>query len=85
MTTLVIVAICLLLLGVAGFSIYRAFQNAKFVSRLTKIAVKAGIKAGTKVASAPLSPEELQKAQLEHMRGHGDDYWRRRSGAPPKG
>lgn len=85
MTGWTIALICLLLLGVAGFSIYRAFQSPKFVSGLTRRAARAVIKAATPVITDPLEPEELEKFQKEYRAGRGDEYWRKRSGAPPKG
>jgi len=85
MTGWVITVIGLLLLGVAAFSVYQAFRSPKFVSRLTKIATKAAIEAIKPVITAPRDLEELAKDQKDYRAGRGDDYWRKRSGAPPKG
>jgi hypothetical protein len=85
MTGWVITVICLLLLGVAGFSVYRAFQSPKFVARITRRATKAAIKAIVPVITEPRDLKEMAEDQKEYRAGRGDDYWRRRSGAPPKG
>lgn len=76
---------CLLLFGVAGFSVYRAFRSPRFIAKLSKIATKAAFKAIKPVITAPRDLQELAKDQEDYRRGHGDDYWRKRSGAPPKG
>ena len=85
MTGWVITVVCLLLLGVAGFSVYRAFQSPKFVARITRRATKAAIKVIVPVIIAPRDLEEIAEDQKDYRAGHGDDYWRKRSGAPPKG
>jgi len=85
MTFWLITTLVLLLFGAAAFSIYRAFQSPKFVMRLTKLVVRKAVKAAVPVITKPLAPGELEKAQHDFQRGHGDDYWRKRSGAPPKG
>ena len=77
--------ILLLLVAAAGSSVWFAFRSPKFVARLTEYASKQAWKVIRPAVTKPLSPEELQKAQIDFMRGRGDDYWRKRSGAPPKG
>lgn len=85
MTFWVITIGCLLLFGAAGYSVYRAFQSPRFIAKLSKIATKAAFKAIKPIVTAPLDLQELAKYQQDYKRGHGDDYWRKRSGAPPKG
>lgn len=85
MTSLVIIAVVLLLIGAAALSIYKAFQSPKFVTRLTRRAAREVIKAAVPVVTEPLDPETEKQVQKDYRTGHGDDYWRKRSGAPPKG
>lgn len=75
----------LLLLGVAAYAVYRAFQSPKFIGRLTSYASRQVWQAVRPTVTKPLDPTELQKVQMEYRKGHGDDYFRQRSGGPPKG
>lgn len=73
------------LLGVAALAVYGAFQSPTFVAGLSAMAAAAAWKAIKPMIVAQQSPEDLAKTRDEFRKGHGDDYWRRRSGGPPKG
>lgn len=73
------------LLGVAALGVYMAFQSPTFVAGLSALAAAAAAKAIREVIVNPRDPAELVQDQHEFRAGHGDDYWRKRSGAPPKG
>jgi hypothetical protein len=75
----------LVLLAVAGLSIYGAFRSPAFVAGLTALASAAAWKVVKPVIIKQRTPEQQAKDQAEYKAGRGDDYWRRRSGAPPKG
>lgn len=73
------------LLGVAALGFYWAFQSPTFVAGLSALAAAAAWKAIAPAVAQRRAPEDEAKDRAEHRAGHGDDYWRRRSGAPPKG
>lgn len=75
----------LLLFGVAAYSVYRAFRSPKFISKLTRFASKQAWKAIKPVVTTPEDPEDRVERIEEYRRGQGDGYFRRKSGAPPKG
>lgn len=73
------------LLGVAALAVYMAFQSPAFVAGLSALAAAAAAKAIFAVVKKPETPEARVTRIEEYRRGHGDDDWRRKSGAPPKG
>lgn len=73
------------LLGVAAFAVYGAFQSPTFVAGLSALAAAAAWKALAPAIAQRRAPEDEAKDRAEYRAGRGDDYWRRRSGAPPKG
>lgn len=73
------------LLGVAAFAVYAAFQSPAFVAGLSALAAAAAWRAVAPSLGKRQSPEDEAKGRSEYRAGRGDDYWRRRSGAPPKG
>lgn len=73
------------LLGVAALAVYMAFQSPTFVAGLSALAAAAAAKAIKEVVVKPETPEARVIRIEEYRRGHGDDDWRRKSGAPPKG
>lgn len=73
------------LLGVAALGVYMAFQSPTFVAGLSALAAAAAAKAVKGIVVKPETPEARVIRIEEYRRGHGDDDWRRKSGAPPKG
>jgi hypothetical protein len=77
--------ILLLLVVAAGSSVWFAFRSPKFVARLTEFASKQAWKAIKPVIVKPLTPEEQDAWRRAERAGRGDEWLRRRRGAPPKG
>lgn len=73
------------LLGVAGLSVYYAFQSPTFVAGLSALAAGAAWKAIKPVLEKPEAPEDRAARQEAYRRADGDNDMRRKSGAPPKG
>lgn len=73
------------LFGVAALAVYMAFQSPAFVAGLSGLAAAAAAKAIKEMVVKPETPEARVIRIEEYRRGHGDDDWRRKSGAPPKG
>lgn len=73
------------LLAVAALAVYMAFRNPAFVSGLLVAAAAAAVKAAIPQITKPLPPDVMAQVQDDFRAGHGDDYWRKRSGSPPKG
>jgi len=73
------------LLGVAALGVYWAFQSPTFVAGLSALAAAAAWKAISPAITKPETPDDRVKRIDEYRKGHGDDYWRRKTGAPPKG
>ena len=74
-----------LLLGVAAISVYFAFSSPTFVAGLTALASAAAWKAIKPAIMKPETPEDRASRQDAYRRADGDNDFRRRSGAPPKG
>lgn len=68
------------LLGVAAFSVYRAFQSPTFVSGLVGLAVAAALRALVPAIAKPLSPEDTKAKNDAYRRGQGDEWLRKRQG-----
>lgn len=75
----------LLLFGVAAYSVYWAFRSPKFIGKLTSYASKQVWKVVKPELTRPETEDDRKDRVEEYRRGHGDDYFRRKSGAPPKG
>ena len=75
----------LLLLGVAAYSVYWAFRSPKFIGKLTSYASKQVWKAVKPEITRPETPEDRDTRVADERRADGDGYFRRKSGAPPKG
>lgn len=73
------------LFGVAALAIWYAFHNPAFVAALGSMAAAALAKGIIAQVGKPLPPDVMAEVQNDFRAGHGDDYWRKRSGAPPKG
>jgi hypothetical protein len=71
-------AALLVLLAVAAFAIWRAFQMPGFVAGLAAIAAKAAAKEIVTKVTARMSSEEEAEMQREHRAGRGDEYLRNR-------
>lgn len=74
-----------LLLGVAAVSVWYAFRSPGFVAGLTAIATAAAWKAIKPVVLSPETEDARAERVKAYRRGDGDSYFRRKSGAPPKG
>lgn len=73
------------LLAVAALAVFLAFRNPAFVAALGSMAAAALAKGIIAQVGKPLPPDVMAEVQNDFRAGHGDDYWRKRSGAPPKG
>ena len=73
------------ILGVAAGSVYFAFQSPTFVAGLTALASAAAWKAIKPVILKEETPEAREERAKAYRRADGDNDWRRKSGAPPKG
>ena len=73
------------LLGAAALGAYWAFQSPTFVAGLTALAAAAAWKVIAPAVARRRAPEDEKKDAAEYRAGRGDQYWRRRTGAPPKG
>lgn len=73
------------LFGVAALALWRAFRSPAFVAGLAAIATRAAAKAIVTKVGARMSPEEEAAWRAAERRGQGDEWLRRRRGAPPKG
>lgn len=75
----------LLLLGVAAWAVWRAFQTPKFIGRLTQYASKQVWRAVKPQITRPLPADEEEAWRKAVRRGTDDEFMRKRRGAPPKG
>lgn len=75
----------LLLLGVAAYSVYWAFKSPKFIGKLTSYASRQVWQAVRPTVMNPETPDDREERIEAYRRGQGDEYFRRKSGAPPKG
>jgi hypothetical protein len=73
------------LFGVAALSVYWAFQSPAFVSGLAALAAGAAWKAIYPAITKRLPPEEEASWRDAERAGRGDEWLRKRRGAPPKG
>lgn len=73
------------LFGVAALSVWVAFQSPGFVAGLTTIAAGMAAKAIVTKVGKRMSPEDEAAWHAAERRGEGDEWLRRRRGAPPKG
>lgn len=73
------------LFGVAALAIWRAFRSPAFVAGITAIAARVAAKAIVTKVGARMSPEDEAAWQAAERRGQGDEWLRKRRGAPPKG
>lgn len=69
------------LLGVAGLSVYVAFQSPAFMAGLTALATAAAWKAVRPIVVKPLTPEDLAAKNQAERSGNGDNWIRRRLGS----
>ena len=75
----------LLLLGVAAYAIWKAFQTPEFIGKLTAWASKQIWAAVKPEIARPETPEAREARTEAYRRADGDNDFRRKSGAPPKG
>lgn len=75
----------LLLFAVAAYSVYWAFRSPKFIGRLTKYASKQVWKAVQPEITRPMPAEEQAQWRAAERAGRGEEFMRKRRGAPPKG
>jgi len=73
------------ILGVAAISVYWAFQSPTFVAGLTALAAGAVWKALAPAIAKRMTLEDEAAWQAAERAGRGDEFMRRRRGAPPKG
>ena len=73
------------LLGVAALSVYSAFQNPTFVTGLLGAMAVAAYKALAPVITKRMTPVEEAAWREAERAGRGDEFLRKRRGAPPKG
>ncbi|CAB5079534.1 hypothetical protein UFOVP143_11 [uncultured Caudovirales phage] len=69
------------LLGVAGLSVYVAFQSPAFMAGLTALATAAAWKAVRPIVVKQLTPEDLAAKNQAERSGNGDNWIRRRLGS----
>lgn len=81
----VFLLVCLLLLGVAGYSVWAAFRSPKFIGKLTQYASKQIWAAVRPEITRPETPKAREARTEAYRRANGDNDFRRKSGAPPKG
>ena len=72
------------LLAVAAGSVYFAFKSPTFVAGLTALASAAAWKAIKPVLVKPLTPQDQEAWRKAELAGRGDEWRRKRRGAPPK-
>lgn len=73
------------LFGVAALSVYGAFQSPEFVMGLFGAMLVAGYKAIEPVLAKRMTPQEEEEYAKAYKAGRGDEWLRKRRGAPPKG
>lgn len=73
------------LLGVAALGLYRAIQKPPVLWGLAVVIAKAAWQALLPQINRRRAPADEKKDRKDNLAGRGDDYWRRRSGSPPKG
>jgi hypothetical protein len=73
------------LFAAAAGGVYAAFQSPAFVAGLSAMATAAAWKAIKPALTKPLSPQDQEAWRKAERQGWGDEWRRRRSGAPPKG
>jgi len=69
------------ILAVAAFAAYQAFQSPTFVAGLTALAAAAAWKAIKPVVTKPLSEADMAAKNTAERRGDGDNWIRRRLGS----
>ena len=73
------------LFGVAALSVWFAFQSPGFVAGLSALAAGMAAKAIVTKVTARMPADEEAEWRAEERAGRGDEYLRKRRGAPPKG
>ena len=73
------------LFGVAALSVYGAFQSPEFVMGLFGAMLVAGYKAIEPVLAKRMTPEDEAAWRAAERAGRGEEWARKRRGAPPKG
>ena len=73
------------LLAVAALAVFLAFRNPAFVAALGSMAAAALAKGIIAQVSKPLPPAEQEEWRKAERAGRGDEWARKRRGAPPKG
>lgn len=73
------------LFAVAALAVWFAFQSPTFVAGLTAIAAGMAANAIVTKVTARMSPEDEAAWREAERRGQGDEWLRKRRGAPPKG
>ena len=73
------------LFGVAALSVYVAFQSPSFVAGLSVLAAGFVAKAIVTKVGKRMSPEDEAAWRAAERAGRGDEWMRKRRGAPPKG
>ena len=78
-------AVGAVLLAVAALAVYSAFQSPAFVAGLTGLAAAAAWKAIAPAVAKRMPPDEEAAWRPAEKAGRGDEFLRKRRGAPPKG
>ena len=73
------------LLGVAAYSVYAAFSSPTFVAGLVALAAASAWKAVAPAITKRMTPEDEAAWRKAERAGRGDEWFRKRRGAPPKG
>ena len=73
------------ILAVAAFGVYMAAQSPTFVAGLTALAAGAAWQAIKPVVTKRMTPEDEAAWRAAERAGRGEEWARKRRGAPPKG
>lgn len=73
------------LFGVAALALWTAFRSPAFVAGLTAMAAAAAAKAIVTKAGKRMPADQEVEWRKEERAGRGEEYLRKRRGAPPKG